>query len=166
MCSQRRKPHLRLSKCFFLQTMGEYLWYDINSDGTTPGQRKTDSIKGFPTPKNIHEVRQFLGLPSYFRKYIRSFSVVARHTRKNVNFVWEDAQRNAFEQLKEKPISRPILALYDPEAETELHTDACKFEIGGMLLQRDKILKPVLYCYFSRQTTKKKNGISSTSWKR
>ncbi|WP_253302469.1 reverse transcriptase domain-containing protein [Wolbachia endosymbiont of Psylliodes chrysocephala] len=159
------KLTLRLTKCQFFKSEIEYLGHEISSDGTKPGKRKTDAIERFPTPKNVHEVRQFIGLSSYFRKYIQSFSLIAKPltqlTKKGILFVWEKPQQDAFETLKQKLISRPLLALYDSKAWTELHTDACKLGIGGILLQRqeDESLRPVLY--FSRQTTKEEQRYHS-----
>lgn len=80
---------------------------------------------------------------------------VARLTsllKKDSKWVWAHEQEMAFNLLKFSLVKRPVLALYNPEAETEVHTDACKFGIAGILLQRDSnLLRPV--AYFSRQTT-------------
>lgn len=88
---------------------------------------------------DLHNVRQYLGLASYFRKFIKNFAFIAKPltnlTKKNVVFVWGNAEQTAFEILKDKLISKPALAIYDGNAETEVHTDASKMGIGATLIQ-------------------------------
>lgn len=81
--------------------------------------------------------------------------------KKNAQFVWDNLQNKAFNNLEQVLIERPTVAVYDARAETELHTEASKLGIGGTLLQRqsDKTLRPVMY--FSRQTTKKEQRYHS-----
>jgi hypothetical protein len=116
---------LNLKKCSFLKTEIEYLGHHIGSGGITPGMKKTAAVNNFKRPTSVHEVRQFLGLAGYFRKFFRGFALV----------------------------NRPILVPYHNNLETQLHTDASVRGIGGMLLQvqPDQTLKPV--AYFSRVTT-------------
>ncbi|KAG6464791.1 hypothetical protein O3G_MSEX014731 [Manduca sexta] len=149
---------LNLSKCDFLQNSINYLGYEISASGLRPGTNKIESVVNFPCPTNVHGIRQFLGLASYFRKFIKNFAQIAsplmKLLRKNVEWEWGPEQQDAFSILKSKLIQRPILAIYDHEAETELHTDASKDGTGGMLLQRSKnddAFKVVAYC--SRRTS-------------
>lgn len=156
---------LRLSKCHFFMTRIEYLGHEISSEGIQPGKRNTEAVKKFPTPKDVRGVRQFLGLASYFRKYIKEFATIAKPltslTKKDVTFEWGAEQQNAFDTLKERLTSRPLLAIYDPVLPTEVHTDASKYGVGGILLQiqKDKKLRPVMY--YSRQTTKEEQRYHS-----
>lgn len=148
---------LNVAKCSFLQQKLEYLGHEVTVDGVKPGVQKIQAVKQFPVPTNVVQIRQFVGLASYFRKYVRDFATIARPltqlTKKNVTWSWGDEQNKAFEVLKEKLSSRPVLVLYNSGARTEVHTDASKFGLGGMLLQEqgDKQLKPVMY--FSKVTT-------------
>lgn len=148
----------RISKCQFFMEKVEYLGHEITKDGVKPGANKCEAVKSFPTPIDVHSVRQFLGLASYFRKYVKGFATIAKSltylTKKDVKFFWGDEQREAFKTLKEKLASRPLLAIFDPQLKTELHTDASKWGLAGILLQLqpDNNLKPVLY--YSRQTSK------------
>lgn len=150
------KLTLKLEKCHFFQTKIDYLRYGISVDGIRPGELKIKAVKDFPEPKNVHEIRQFVGLASYFRRFVQNFSVVARPltnlTKKNVPWKFGLEEKRAFVELKEKLLSRPLLALYDPSASLEVHTDASKIGIGAILLQKkgDK-LQPL--AYFSRKTT-------------
>lgn len=104
-------------------------------------------MSNFPAPKNIHEVRRFLGIASYFRKFIQGFANIAKPisslTRKGLIFSWRDEHNAAFEILKTKLIKRPVLTTYDRNAETKVHYDASK----GILLQKqnDSSLKPIQY---------------------
>lgn len=163
-----REHHLtlKLSKCRFFETSVNYLGYKISSQGIQPDETKVLAVKNFPIPRNIHEVRQFLGLTGYFRKFIKGYGEVARPLtsllKKDATWQWLDAQERAFSLLKDRLISMPILALYDPTLETELHTDASSLGIGGILMQWQKeirVLKPV--CYFSRQTTPEERHLHS-----
>nr|CAI5824178.1 unnamed protein product [Callosobruchus analis] len=148
---------LKLAKCSFLQASIEYLGHEISGEGVRPGRRKIEAVMKFPEPKDVHGVRQFVGLASYFRKFVHNFSAVARPltdlTKKDVTWRWDDEQRWAFAALKERLVSRPLLAVYDSRADIELHTDASKLGVSGILLQKakDGQWRPVEY--FSRATT-------------
>lgn len=149
---------LNINKCRFFDTVISYLGFEISTEGVRPGKAKIDAVTCFPEPKNVHEVRQFMGLASYFRKFIENFATIARPltdlTKQCNSWKWEQQQREAFLALKEKLTQRPILAIYNPENITELHCDASKFGLGGILFQKESpssCLKPV--AYFSRKTT-------------
>lgn len=126
---EKAQLKLNLFKCSFLQTKIDYLGYKISAAGMRPGSAKIQSVADFPLPQNVHNVRQFLGLVSFFRKFIQSFAQIAypltKLLKKNVTWEWTTEQKDSFDVLKSKLIERPVLALYDPTAETELHTDAC-----------------------------------------
>lgn len=148
---------LNLKKCHFFKDNLEYLGYEIGEDGIRPGQAKITAVEQFPTPRNVHEVRQFIGLASYFRKFIEHFATIARPltdlTRKECVWHWGSDQENAFRKLKEALIQRPLLGIYDPGNETFLHTDASKYGLAGILMQKSDsgLMKPI--AYFSRKTT-------------
>lgn len=69
---------LRLSKCQFFMEKVDYLVHEISGEGIQPGVRKTKAVEKFPEPVDVHTIRQFLGLASYFRKYIKDFATIAR----------------------------------------------------------------------------------------
>lgn len=149
---------LNLSKCHFFKTCIEYLGYEISENGVKPGQRKTDAVASFKRPENVHEVRQFIGLASFFRRFVLGFATIARPlttlTKSNEKWVWGQEQEHAFTKIKDILVSRPILAIYDPALLTELHTDASQTGIGGILMQRSDEKSPLrVVAYFSRQTT-------------
>lgn len=148
---------IRLDKCQFLHSKITYLGHEIENGQIRPGDAKIRAVTAFSPPKNVHEVRQFLGLASYFRKFIKDFSLIAlpltKLTRKDVTYQWGPAQQSAFDELKKKLAEKPVLAIYNPDAETEVHTDACKAGLAAICLQRqnDGVLKPILY--YSQKTT-------------
>lgn len=156
---------LKPSKCYFFQTTVDFLGFEVSAGGIRPGKRKIEAVQDFPVPRDVHNVRQFLGLASFFRKFIRGFAALARPLtgllRNNTPWVWGADQQASFDELKQKLVSRPVLALYDPSLSTELHTDASKWGVGGILLQRqiDGELKPV--AYYSRQTSSVEQHFSS-----
>lgn len=69
---------LKLPKCFFFFGSVEYLGFEISANGIRPGERKVEAVKRFPTPQSQHNVRQFLGLSSFFRRFVQNFSVIAK----------------------------------------------------------------------------------------
>lgn len=157
---------LKLSKCRFFDNTVSYLGYDISSQGIQPGITKVLAVREFPKPRNVHEVRQFLGLTGYFRKFIQGYGETARPLtsllKKEAAWQWSNTEDQAFSLLKEKLVDRPVLALYDPTLETELHTDASSLGVGGILMQwqrEARVLKPV--AYFSRQTTPEEKHLHS-----
>lgn len=154
------KLTLNLDKCKFLQTNIEYLGYEITNGGIRPGMKKTEAVSNFKEPQNVHELRMFLGLTSYFRKFVRGYALIAsdlyKLLKKNQPWLWNSEQQNAFRKLKTILTTRPLLALYDHSAETEVHTDASSKGLAGILLQRHgNELRPV--AYFSRKTSKEES---------
>lgn len=130
---------LKLAKCIFFGSTVEYLGFEVSSEGIRPGPRKTEAVERFPVPQNQHNIRQFLGLASFFRRFVPNFSVIAKPLtnllKKDARWLWGEEQENAFRKLQKSLVDRPTLALYNPQAYTELHTDACKIGVAGILLQ-------------------------------
>lgn len=126
---------LRLSKCVFMTETINYLGFEIGTTGLRPGECKVKAVIDFPTLKNVHEVRQFIGLASYFRRFLKNFAALAepltRVLKNNTSWRWTEQQDSAFSFLKVCLQERPILALYNHEAPTEVHTDASKKGLGG-----------------------------------
>jgi hypothetical protein len=141
-------------KCKFLKTKVEYLGYLISKEGVTLSDRHVVAIKNFPEPKNTHEIQRFLGLVSYFRKFIADFAKIANPLysllKKNSEYKFNNDCLESFNKLKDALVSYPILQLYDPNKETELHTDASAVAIAAILLQRQENGQLAPIAYFSQ----------------
>lgn len=153
----QNKLELRIDKCNFLATEIEYLGYLIKGNTVRPLDSGIAAVRDYPVTQNQKDVQSFIGLTSYFRKFIEGFAIIAaplyKLLRKDNKFNFGEAELNAFMTLKAKLIESPVLAIYNPNDETELHTDASTLGFGAVLLQRktDNKFHPVFY--FSKRTT-------------
>lgn len=151
---------LRYDKCNFLHENIDFLGHRIDENGIRPGKSKLIAIEKYKTPKNATEIRRFMGLCGFFRKFVQNFQIIAKPltqlTKKATHdsFVWGPEQEIAFNSLKEKLCSEPVLALYDFDALHEVHTDASSVGLAGILMQSSdegQSWKAVIY--FSRVCT-------------
>jgi transposase InsO family protein len=144
-------------KCQFLQTRIDYLGYTVEDGRISFSKERAAKIRDFPEPKNRDDVRRFYHLASYFRKFIPKFAERARPLsellKKETPFRFEDPEKESFQHLKRSLAEPPVLAIYDPDAETEVHTDASAVAVAGILMQRkrDEALFHPVY-YYSRLT--------------
>ena len=127
------------SKCHFLQTEITFLGFRINENGVSTCSTKVEEVVSWPVPTSGHDVKSFLGLCSYYRKFLKGFSdIVAplnRLTSANVKFEWTKDCQNAFDLLKAKLVSAPILGLPRDGGNYILDTDASGKALGGVLSQ-------------------------------
>ena len=132
---------LKLEKCCFFKKHIQYLGHLISEEGIQPLPEKLESIAKMPAPKNPKEVKQFLGLVGYYRKFFPRFADIARvltHlTKKDVEFNWMPECENCFQILKEILQQAPILKYPDPQANYTLYTDASKYTYAGVLTQHN-----------------------------
>ena len=149
---------LKEIKCNFLKKHIQYLGNIVSGKGITPMPEKLTCIKEMPPPKTPKEVKQFLGLIGYYRKFVPRFSDLARPlnalTRKNVTFEWTPVCQDSFELLKASLMTEPILTYPDPNLPYVLFTDASKYAWACVLTQEKihqiegkevKILHPITY---------------------
>ena len=136
-----REANLKLkpSKCYFANSSVNFLGFVVSSEGILPDPNKIEAVKSFPVPKSVKEVRSFLGLCNYYRRFVEGFSKIAsplnRLTRKDVSFVWSPECEIAFQTLKNRLCSPPILAYPDFSQPFHLFTDASQSAIGYVLGQ-------------------------------
>lgn len=136
-----REANLKLkpSKCFFLQKELTFLGHTISAKGIKPNDEKIKIVKAFQVPKTAKNIKQFLGLCSFYRRYVPNFAKISAPLnellRKDKKFVWSDKCQTAFEQLKEALINPPILAFPDFSKPFLLYTDASGEAIGYVLGQ-------------------------------
>jgi hypothetical protein len=129
----------------------------VTSEGISPCQEHIDSVFRFPTPRNTRQVQSFLGPVSYFRRFTQNFSYIAQPLynltkKKSVNFNFGEKELEAFELLKNMLAFQPVLVIYSPTADTELHCDASSLGFGAVLLQRQKDDRFHPISYFSKRT--------------
>ena len=136
-----RKANLffKASKSFFEQRSVIFLGLKISPDGVETDPAKIEAVKNYPVPTDLRSSRGFIGFVGYYRRFIENFSSIASPitdlTRKNEPFIWTPERQSAFEILRDKLISAPILHHYDPTLETTMHTDASHFGWGVVISQ-------------------------------
>lgn len=157
ICLKKYGLELNLAKCIFLQREIEYLGYMVSENGISMCKRHIQAILDFPQPKNVREIRSFLGLTNYFRKFVKDYALKTRSlqtlVKKDKDFLFDESCKEAFIQLKKELTSPPVLCIYNPTADTELHTDASSRGFGAILFQKQAngYLAPI--GYFSKATT-------------
>jgi hypothetical protein len=147
---REHKLYAKESKCEFFQTEVEFLGHRVGRDGVRMMEDKVKAILDWPTPRKVVDVRAFLGLAGYYRKFIRDFSRIAiplsQLTKDSVKFEWGPAQDDAFRALKAAIAKEPVLILPDPKLPFVVHTDASGFATGAVLQQdQGKGLQPIAY---------------------
>ena len=157
---------LKPSKCKFAQCELEYLGHIVSPDGLNTNPRLIAAVQDFPTPQSVHDVRRFLGLASYYRRFICNFARIARPlhqlTRKGAEFVWAGDCEEAFRELKKKLTTAPVLAYPDFSHDFVLETDASVQGIGAVLgqYQKDHKLHPVAYASKALSHAEERYGIT------
>ncbi|GJT00639.1 putative reverse transcriptase domain-containing protein [Tanacetum coccineum] len=147
---KKEELYAKFSKCEFWISRVQFLGHVIDCRGIHVDPAKIESIKDWASPKTPTEIRQFLGLAGYYRRFIEGFSKIAKTmtklTQKGVKFDWGDKQEAAFQLLKQKLCSAPILALPEGSKDFIAYCDASKKGLGAVLMQREKVIS-----YASRQ---------------
>lgn len=136
-----RKANLKIQpdKCEFLRKEVAYLGHLVTKDGVKPNPSKVDCIRHFPEPKNQKDIKSFLGLAGYYRRFIPNFAKISKPLtkllQKDVEFNFNSECKISFGELKNALISDPILIYPDFEEHFLLTTDASAFAIGAVLSQ-------------------------------
>ena len=122
---------MKHSKCDFFKSEIHYLGHLISPEGISPLPNKLDSIKHMPVPNSAKEIKQFLGLTGYYRKFVPRFEDISRPlttlTKKDAKFEWTSACQKSFELLKEALCGEPVLKYADTSKPCTLYTDASKY---------------------------------------
>ncbi|GJU41443.1 putative reverse transcriptase domain-containing protein [Tanacetum coccineum] len=147
---KKEELYAKFSKCEFWIPKVQFLGHVIDNKGIHVDPAKIKSIKDWASPKTPTEIHQFLGLAGYYRRFIEGFSKIAKPmtklTQKKVKFEWGDKQEAAFQLLKQKLCSAPILALPEGSEDFIVYCDASIKGLGAVLMQREKVIS-----YASRQ---------------
>ncbi|MCU7806226.1 MAG: RNA-directed DNA polymerase, partial [Candidatus Thiodiazotropha sp. (ex Lucinoma borealis)] len=141
---------INAKKCQLFRDSVSFLGHIVSSSGISTDPEKISAVKNWGRPQNIHDIRAFLGTTSYYRKFIKGYAHIAkplhRLTEKNKTFTWDLECEKAFEALKEKLISAPVLAYPDTSKPFLLDCDASSFAVGAVLSQiHDDQEHPVAY---------------------
>nr|GEW95175.1 putative reverse transcriptase domain-containing protein [Tanacetum cinerariifolium] len=142
--------YAKFSKCKFWQSKVQFIGHVIDSEGIHVDPVKIEAIKDWESPKTPTEIRQFLDLSGYYRRFIEGFSKIARLmtklTQKSVKYNWGEKAEAAFQLLKQKLCSAPILALPKGSENFVVYCDASHKGLGVVLMQNEKVI-----AYASRQ---------------
>ncbi|XP_073030785.1 uncharacterized protein [Primulina eburnea] len=147
---RENKLYAKFSKCEFWLRSVSFLGHVISRTGVSVDPRKVEAITEWPRPKNATDIRSFLGLAGYYRKFVEGFSSIAvpltKLTQKNSKFTWSEDCEKSFQTLKEKLASTPVLILPAENKDFTIYSDASKDGLGCVLMQEGRVI-----AYASRQ---------------
>jgi hypothetical protein len=142
--------YAKFSKCDFFQKQIHYLGHVLSEEGVAVDPNKIRSIMEWPTPKDVSDIRSFMGLAGYYRRFIKEFSKIGcpitALQRKGTKFPWTQQCEERFQTLKYLLTHAPMLKIADLEVDFLVCTDACKEGLGGVLMQEGKVI-----CYESQK---------------
>lgn len=142
--------YAKLKKCEFWLKEVAFLGHIISENGVSVDPEKIKAIMEWPRPTNVPEVRSFMGLAGYYRRFVQDFSKIAlpitRLVKKSVKFEWNDKCESAFQELKKRLTSAPVLTLPSETDGFIVYSDASKHGLGCVLMQNEKVI-----AYASRQ---------------
>ena len=161
-----KNANLNPKKCSLLCTKVAFLGHEVSEQGIATDPSKADAVKDWPQPKSSTEVRQFVGLATYYRKFIPNFATVCkplhRLTEKASSFVWNDQCQNAFDTVKQLLTNAPVLSYPLLQGQPfVLDCDASNVGVGAVLLQLQDGEEKVI-SYFSKCLSKSERQYCTT----
>jgi hypothetical protein len=137
-------------KCEFWLKSISFLGHIVSAAGVSVDPSKIEAVKEWPVPKSAKEIKSFIGLAGYYRRFVRDFSKIAapltKLTRKGMKYIWTQECQSAFEELKGRLISAPILKTPTGSGGMVIYTDASGQGLGCVLTQHGFVI-----AYASRQ---------------
>ncbi|GMJ13693.1 hypothetical protein HRI_005038600 [Hibiscus trionum] len=147
---REKQLYAKFSKCEFWLTEVSFLGHVISSAGIQVDPKKIQAILEWIPPKNVGEIRSFLGLAGYYRRFVKGFSLIAspltKLLRKDIPFMWTVDQQRSFDQLKQILTHAPVLVQPEPGKDFTVYSDASHQGLGCVLMQEGKVI-----AYASRQ---------------
>uniref|UniRef100_A0A2N9EHF1 Integrase catalytic domain-containing protein n=1 Tax=Fagus sylvatica TaxID=28930 RepID=A0A2N9EHF1_FAGSY len=147
---EEKKLYAKLKKCEFWLDSVAFLGHVISKDGISVDPKKVEAVVEWNRPNNVTEIRSFLGLAGYYRRFVEGFSHLAmpltRLTQKGVKFEWSEECEQSFQELKRRLVSAPILTIPDGSGGLIIYSDASKKGLGCVLMQHGRVV-----AYASRQ---------------
>ncbi|KAL5570741.1 hypothetical protein UlMin_020338 [Ulmus minor] len=129
-----------IPKSAFLQFLGHV----ISKEGITVDPVKIEAVSKWSAPTSVTEIRSFLGLAGYYRRFVEGFSSLVAPltalTKKDKKFEWTDKCERSFQELKQRLTSAPILVLPSEDEEFAVYCDASKIGLGAVLMQKEKVI--------------------------
>eukprot|EP00253_Pinus_taeda_P011610 PITA_11610 len=136
--------YAKLSKCDFYKEEIQYLGHVISKEGIAVDPEKIKTILEWPVPKDVADIRSFMGLAGYYRRFVEGFSRVAYPItslqKKGRSFKWSSECQQSFEKLKQLLTSPPVLSIADPNKDYVVCTDASGEGVGGVLMQEGRVI--------------------------
>ena len=136
--------YAKFSKCEFWLTEVRFLGHVVSASGVSVDPEKVEAMISWERPKSIFKIRSFLGLAGYYKIFIEDFSRIAapmtRLTRKEVKFDWDDRCEEAFQELKRRLTSTPILIVLDRGQGYTVYCDALRVGLGCILMQSGRVV--------------------------
>ena len=150
---REHRLYAKLSKCPFWLDSVAFLGHIVSAEGISVDSQKVEDILNWKPPTSVTEIRSFLGLAGYYRKFVEGFSKIAtpltRLTKKEEPFLWSEACQQSFDELKRRLTSAPVLTLPSGQDGFVVCCDAPRQGLGYVLMQNDKVI-----AYASRQLKK------------
>jgi hypothetical protein len=145
-----KKLYAKLKKCEFWLNQVVFLGHVVSKDGITVDPSKIEAVVSWDRPTNVSEVRSFLGLAGYYRRFVEGFSRIAASlthlTRKNAKFEWKEECEKSFQELKQRLVTAPVLTIPSSSGGFVIYSDASRKGLGCVLMQHGRVV-----AYASRQ---------------
>ena len=141
---QDKQLYAKFKKCEFWLDKVVFLGHVVSKEGIMVDPAKIEAVVEWLQPKNVTEIRSFLGLAGYYRRFVEGFSKIATPmtalTRKGQKFMWTEACENSFQELKKRLTTAPVLTIPQGTTGFAIYCDASKLGLGAILIQHSKVI--------------------------
>ena len=148
---------MKMSKCAFMRREIAFLGHRVSDKGVSVDPAKVEAMQSVPAPRTVREIRAFLGMAGYYRRFVSQFATIAlpltELTKKDVAFKWTNDCQQAFDELKKKLTTAPVLAYPSMQRPFVVYTDASGVGIGAVLAQPDEDGEEKVVSYLSQKLT-------------